>query len=204
MPDLSHELRHAGLVCGVDEAGRGPLAGPVVAAAVILPPHFDAKAAAKINDSKKLSATARAAMFDAITAGARFGIAEASVAEIDQINILQATFLAMRRAIAALGEPSPGVALIDGNRAPRDLACHAETIIKGDSISLSIAAASILAKVTRDRIMQKLAIDYPAYGWARNAGYGTAAHLLAIKQHGPTPHHRLTFAPLSQEHVIES
>ena len=203
MPDLSHEAAHDGIVCGIDEAGRGPLAGPVIAAAVILPIGFDPVAAAKIDDSKRLPLATREFLYERIILGARWAVGEASVEEIDSVNILQATYLAMTRAVVALGAPGPIMALVDGNRLPPALPCPGRTIVKGDSISLSIAAASIIAKVTRDRLMNRLALAHPHYGWATNAGYGTAAHLRAIKQHGPTPHHRRSFAPLSEENAIK-
>ena len=192
MPDLSLEALHPHPVCGIDEVGCGPLYGPVVAAAVILdrnnlPPD--------LNDSKKLSRPRREAAFEAIQSTAQVGIGEAGVEEIDRVNILQATYLAMTRALAALPTP-PDFALIDGNRIPPDLPCAAESIVKGDSKSASIAAASIIAKVHRDHIMAKLAEAHPGYGWERNAGYGTAEHLRALKELGPTPHHRRSFAPI--------
>lgn len=182
-----------GLVAGVDEAGRGPLAGPVVAAAVILD---ELNPIAGLTDSKKLTAARRETLYDEIRAKALCcSIAEASVEEIDRINILQATYLAMRRAVQALAE-QPEVVLIDGNRAPPQLGCRAETIVGGDAHSYSIAAASIFAKVTRDRYMTKLAETFPGYGWESNRGYGSAQHLDALTLLGPTPHHRMSFAPL--------
>lgn len=194
-PHFLHETLIGGLVTGVDEAGRGPIAGPVVAAAVILNP---AKIPAGIQDSKKLSETKREALFDEICSQAlAYGIAEASVGEIDQINILQASLLAMRRAVEKLS-PAPQHALIDGNKLPLHLPCPATAIVKGDSISLSIAAASILAKVTRDRIMHQLATEYPDYGWAENAGYPTPDHLARLAQFGFTPHHRQSFGPVKK------
>lgn len=189
-PDFSHESLAPSPVCGVDEAGRGPLAGPVVAGAVILhsPPPPG------INDSKKLTATARESLFDALQPLAHIGIGIASVEEIDRLNILQATLLAMKRAVEAL-PVTPAFALIDGNRAPM-LACPARTLVKGDALSLSIASASIVAKVTRDRLMRELAAMHPVYGFEKHAGYGTKAHLEALKTHGPCPAHRLSFAPI--------
>jgi ribonuclease HII len=194
MPDLSREIRLGRLVAGIDEVGRGPLAGPVVAAAVILdrdnlPPELDG-----LDDSKTLSAAARQRYALVIRKTARIGIGAASVAEIDRLNILQATMLAMVRATAALGFV-PDAALVDGNRAPK-LACKVETLIDGDALSLSIAAASVIAKVLRDRAMADLARRYDCYGWERNAGYGTAEHRLALERHGVTPHHRRSFAPV--------
>ncbi len=196
LPDFSTETRARARgfrrIAGVDEAGRGPLAGPVVAAAVILDP---ADIPAGLADSKTLGAARRAAIADEIRARARFAIAEASVTEIDRLNILQASHLAMRRALAAL-EPAPDLALIDGNRMPGDLPCAAETLVRGDAHCLSIAAASILAKVARDAIMVDLAREFPAFGWDRNAGYPVPAHLAGLKRWGVTPYHRRSFAPV--------
>lgn len=194
-PDLTHEARLGGLVAGVDEVGRGPWAGPVVAAAVIIPAHTALPPG--INDSKKLSATRRDALFDALTSHTQFGIGQASVEEIDELNILQATGLAMRRALHALPIP-PDAALIDGNRIPNGLTCRAECLVKGDSRSLSIAVASIIAKVTRDRLMARLAAQHPFYGWEKNAGYGTKAHQEGLRLHGVTPHHRRSFRPIRE------
>ncbi len=191
-PDYSFEAAATAPVCGVDEAGRGPWAGPVVAAAVILNP---ADIPEGLNDSKKLTAKQREALFDEISARAKVGTGITEVAEIDEINILNATYLAMRRAIDALPHP-PAHALIDGNRLPPDLPCTAETIVKGDGRSLSIAAASIIAKVTRDRIMVALAQQFPGYGWEKNAGYGVPAHQEGLKRLGVTPHHRVSFKPI--------
>ena len=191
-PDLSIESTHRGLIAGVDEAGRGPWAGPVVAAAAILDP---AKLPQGINDSKKLTAAKREALFEHILASAHTGVGLASVEEIDRLNILGATKLAMCRAVEALGVV-PDIALIDGNRAPEAMRCRVQTVIGGDAKSLSIAAASIIAKVTRDRIMEKLAREYPGYGWEKNAGYGTAAHQAGLASLGITPHHRQSFAPI--------
>lgn len=205
MPDLSHEWRlgHGAdfPVCGVDEAGRGPLAGPVVAGAVLLPHTAIPVWCADINDSKQVKPAQREAMFARIQANAPYGVGIASVEEIDAVNILQATFLAMVRAVDDLARKMgrmPALALIDGNRAPR-LGCQTETLVEGDALSLSIAAASIIAKVTRDKIMGQLATQYPGYGWERNQGYGTAAHRAALKQLGATPHHRRSFAPVSEQ-----
>lgn len=193
-PDFSLEAAcGARPVCGVDEAGRGPWAGPVVAAAAILDP---ADIPDGLNDSKKLTAKRRETLFGALTDGpALIGVGIASVEEIDALNILEATYLAMRRAVAALPE-APALALIDGNRAPRDLPCACQTVIKGDGRSLSIAAASIVAKVTRDRIMAKLAVAHPGYGWETNQGYGAKAHQEALLRLGVTPHHRRSFKPI--------
>lgn len=192
-PDFSLEKSYGILVAGIDEAGRGPLAGPVVAAAVVFECEPDIKG---INDSKKLDAAKREELFNHITAMSSYGIGIASVQEIDSINILQATFLAMRRAFEAL-KIKPQAALVDGNRAPK-IPCKIQTVVKGDSKSISIAAASILAKVTRDRIMSELAEEHPHYGWEKNAGYGTELHLSGIENHGITPHHRRTFSPIKE------
>jgi len=179
-------------VCGVDEVGRGPWAGPVLAAAVILDP---AQIPAGLNDSKKLTAARREALFEAISATALVAVGAASVAEIDRINILQASFLAMRRAVAGLSTP-PAFALIDGNKIPPRLPCAARAIVKGDGRSLSIAAASIIAKVSRDRLMRALAATNPGYGWETNMGYGTKAHQAGLAKRGVTPHHRVSFKPI--------
>ena len=177
------------LICGVDEAGRGPLAGPVCAAAVILPEHLEIPG---LTDSKKLSDKKRRELFPIIQeqAGA-YGIGLASEAEIDEINILQATFLAMRRALDQLSV-KPEIALIDGNR-ETDFGLPVKTVVKGDSLSANIAAASVLAKVTRDNIMVELAETYPEYGFEIHKGYGTKAHYEALRQYGPCPIHRKTF-----------
>lgn len=176
-------------VCGVDEAGRGPLAGPVCAAAVILPMDCDIPG---LNDSKKLSEKKREALFPVIQEKAvAFGIGWASAEEIDRVNILQATFLAMGRAVEALGVPAD-YALIDGNRMP-PLAIPGEAIVKGDATSASIAAASILAKVSRDRLLCQLDRAHPEYGFAKHKGYGTKAHYEAIRQYGLLPEHRRSF-----------
>jgi ribonuclease HII len=194
MPDFSLESALGGLVCGIDEVGRGPLAGPVLAAAVILDPQrLPSELRDGLDDSKKLTARARETFARALGSCATIGLGAASVAEIDRINILQATHLAMRRAMAAL-PAKPDAALVDGNRAPK-LACRVETVVGGDGRSLSIAAASIVAKVTRDRLMASLALRYKGYGWATNMGYGTEEHRTAIVRLGLTPHHRLSFQP---------
>lgn len=188
---LEHEAFADGfeLVCGVDEAGRGPLAGPVCAAAVILPRDLQIEG---LNDSKKLTDKKRRELFDVITAQAvSYGIAFADEKEIDEINILQATFRAMARAMAAL-DPKPQLALIDGNRAA-DFGLPARTVVKGDSLSASIAAASILAKVTRDRLMERYAETYPQYGFEVHKGYGTKRHYEALRAFGPCEIHRKTF-----------
>ena len=192
-PDFSFEQRaHArGLlrVAGVDEVGRGPLAGPVTAAAVVLNP---ARIPVGLNDSKRLTAAARSRLAEALHEVAEVSVAHASVEEIDRLNILKASHLAMERALAGLDQPA-AFALIDGNMIPDALSCPAEAVIKGDGLCLSIAAASIVAKVTRDRIMEDLAQQHPGYGWERNAGYPTKAHREAILNLGITPHHRRSF-----------
>ena len=177
------------LICGVDEAGRGPLAGPVCAAAVILPEHLQIPG---LNDSKKLTDKKRRELFPVIQEQAiAYGIGLASEQEIDEINILQATFLAMRRALDQL-TVRPEIALIDGNR-ETDFGLPVKTVVKGDSLSANIAAASILAKVTRDNIMVELAQQYPEYGFEIHKGYGTKAHYEALRTYGPCPIHRKTF-----------
>jgi ribonuclease HII len=183
------------LVAGVDEAGRGPLAGPVVAAAVILPSDL---AGAGFDDSKKLSAARREQLFAFLTSHAEvlWATGEASVEEIDRLNILRATHLAMVRAIAALPR-EPGHALVDG-RPVRGLPVPHTAVVGGDGLSVSIAAASIMAKVTRDRLMMELDADYPQYGFARHKGYGVPGHLEALRRHGPSPAHRRSFAPVAQ------
>jgi ribonuclease HII len=196
LPDfaLENELgaEFGGPIAGIDEAGRGPWAGPVVAAAVILDPNT---APTGLDDSKRLSAAARASLYDEIMEAHQAGIGIADVARIDRDNILQATLWAMARALEGVGG-SPAAALVDGNRAPK-LACPCRTVIGGDHLSLSIAAASIIAKVTRDRLMEVLANDHPAYGWERNKGYGTKLHAEALAHHGVTPHHRRSFKPVA-------
>ncbi|WP_223181399.1 ribonuclease HII [Sphingopyxis sp. LK2115] len=186
----------ADMIVGVDEAGRGPLAGPVVAAAVLL----CEEGIAGLDDSKKLSAKRRIALEAEIRARCRWGIGEASVAEIDSVNILQATFLAMTRAVEAL-EIDPDEILVDGNRLPR-WRYKARAIVGGDALHPCISAASILAKQHRDRLMIAAARDYPAFGWESNMGYGTAQHLAALRQYGPTPHHRFSFAPVAQLQLV--
>lgn len=197
MPDFFHERRIGGLVAGVDEVGRGPLAGPVVAAAAILPPGLPEWLLAMIDDSKKLKPARRVAVLEALYEhGAEIALAAASVGEIYRLNILQASFLAMRRAIARLPR-TPTHVLVDGNKAPGG-AIPCTTLVGGDGISLSIAAASIAAKVLRDGLMVRLDTRYPGYGWARNAGYAAATHRAAILRLGATPHHRIGFGPLLQ------
>ena len=188
---IEDECRAQGytVICGVDEAGRGPLAGPVCAAAVILPDKLELPG---LNDSKKLSDKKRRELFPLIKEQAiAYGIGLADEKEIDEINILQATFLAMERAIAQL-EGKADLALIDGNRA-KDFGLPVKTVVKGDSLSASIAAASILAKVTRDDMMEAYAGEYPGYGFEIHKGYGTKAHYAALTEKGPSPIHRMTF-----------
>lgn len=190
-PDLSYEAKHDGRICGVDEAGRGPLAGPVVASAVILDIRNIPEG---LNDSKTLSEQRREHLLNAILDTCYVGIGISEPEEIDRVNILGASMIAMQRAVRALPTP-PEVALIDGNRAP-DLSCKTETIIKGDSKSLSIAAASIVAKVTRDKLMEHADTRYPGYGIATHKGYPTAAHRECIASMGPSPIHRRSFKPV--------
>ena len=195
-PTLDLEQEAGGRVVGVDEVGRGPLSGPVVAAAVILPRDLPAKLADLLDDSKKLRPVAREAAYAALLAsGAEIGLAAASVADIARLNILHASMLAMRRAVNRLPSP-PDLALIDGNRVPK-LECPSRSVVGGDAKSLSIAAASIVAKVVRDRLMTRLDARYPGYGWAENAGYGTPFHLEGLARLGATPHHRKDFAPVA-------
>lgn len=203
MPSWEFEDRFSGIVCGIDEAGRGPWVGPVAAGAVAFLTHqINPELLQNLNDSKKLSATKREHLYDLILAEAdagrlTYGIGLASAAEIDRLNILQATFLAMRRAAEKL-DPVPTQALIDGNRLPADFICPTCCYIGGDGLSYSIAAASILAKVYRDRLMQKLAEQYPFYGFEKNAGYGTKEHIEGIRAHGLTPEHRQSYKPIKQ------
>ena len=199
MPDLELETKliaagHA-RVAGIDEAGRGPLAGPVVAAAVILPEGFECPG---LNDSKKLSAKKRETLYQLLVEapGVIWGCAECSCEEIDQLNILRATHLAMRRAAAAL-PTAPHHCLIDGLPV-KDFPHPYDAVVKGDGKSLSIAAASIIAKVTRDRLMREIDVEFPAYGFARNQGYGTKEHLEALRTQGPCRHHRRSFQPVAQ------
>lgn len=191
-PQFDQQFRDAcgGIVCGVDEAGRGPLAGPVYAAAVILSPYAPIEG---LNDSKKLSEKKREALYDVIMENAvDYCIASASVAEIEELNILGATYLAMTRAVHGLSV-QPDLALIDGNRLPPHLSVAAQTVIKGDAQSESVAAASILAKVTRDRLLIEMDAKYPQYGFAVHKGYGTKTHNAALLKYGPCPEHRLSF-----------
>lgn len=189
--ELEKQLRREGyaLVCGVDEAGRGPLAGPVCAAAVILPEDCDLPG---LNDSKKLTEKKREALYDQITEKAvAYGIAFSTVEEIEEINILSAALLAMNRAISQLPQ-KPDMALIDGNTT-RDIAVPARAIVGGDGKCACIAAASVLAKVTRDRLMLDMAEEYPQYGFEKHKGYGTKVHYAALEEHGPSPIHRMSF-----------
>ena len=194
MPRFTLERRISGPVAGIDEVGRGPLAGPVLAAAVILDP---ARLPKGLDDSKAMTEARRDKAFDDIMARAlAVGIGQASVEEIDTINILHATMLAMRRAVDALSLP-PVHALIDGNRVPPGLPCPGEAVVKGDGKVLSIAAASIIAKVTRDRLMSELDATWPGYNWSKNKGYGTPDHMEALSRLGATPLHRTSFAPVA-------
>lgn len=207
MPGFEIEDTYQGLIAGIDEAGRGPWVGPVVAGAVIFLERnrIDPFLLTHINDSKKLSCKRREELFEMIRQQAEkgvlcYGIGLASAAEIDQMNILQASFLAMRRAVENMGV-IPDMALIDGNKLPQSFVCPTKYVIKGDSISCSIAAASIMAKVFRDRLMQKLALKYPGYGFEKNAGYGTKDHIDGLKKYGVTPEHRKTYRPIKE--IIE-
>jgi ribonuclease HII len=196
LPHFKFERAHPGIVAGCDEVGRGPLAGPVVAAAVILPRRLPRGLSRDIDDSKKLAATTRERLDIEIRQYAMVGLGEASVGEIDSINILRAALLAMRRAVAQLPS-APDFVLVDGNMDPT-LPMPCRTVIGGDGIHLSIAAASIVAKVMRDRLMIALAETHPEYGWTTNAGYGTLHHRNALKRFGPTAHHRMSFAPVRE------
>ncbi len=208
MPDFAIERRVRGVVCGIDEAGRGPLAGPVVAAAVVIDrQRFRGELRRVLDDSKARSREVRESCCRALVAGARrgavsIGVGAAGAREIDRLNLLRASLLAMRRAVAALamarngaGGAAPDIALVDGNIAPQ-LPCAVQTVVKGDALSFSIAAASVVAKVTRDRIMRTLARRYPGYGWETNVGYSTAEHCDGIRRLGVTPHHRRSFEPV--------
>jgi ribonuclease HII len=197
-PDLALQRKYGGLIAGVDEAGRGPWAGPVVAAAVI----FIGKPPAGINDSKQLSPDAREKLFPKILAVAHTGVGISDVETIDGINIYHATHAAMCDAIKNLA-CIPSAVLIDGNRYPK-LDMPAEALVGGDTLSLSIAAASIIAKVTRDRMMRELACDFPHYAWERNKGYGTQEHAAALQQHGVSRHHRRSFRPVWERAMLEA
>ena len=196
-PDYTYETKYLeqgfSLIAGVDEAGRGPWAGPVVASAVILD---ESNIPSGLNDSKKLTEKKREALFEPIKASCLVGVGIVDAAKIDEINILQATMLAMQLAINDLSD-QPDFVLIDGNRSP-NIKTPNEAIKKGDAKSLSIAAASIIAKVTRDRMMQKYDAEFPQYGFAQHKGYGTAKHSLALNQHGPCVIHRMSFAPIKK------
>lgn len=199
MPDLTYERRLPGLVAGIDEAGRGPLAGPVVAAAVILPRQGWPDG---LNDSKALSPKAREHLLNALQKTALIGIGIAEPDEIDRINILGATMMAMQRALLAL-PVAPDSALVDGNRAP-DLPCYVETLVKGDALSLSVAAASIVAKVTRDHLMAVADARFTGFNLSQHKGYPTAAHRAAVAGLGPSPIHRLSFGPCAAARVNRS
>lgn len=200
-PHLHFENEINGIVIGTDEAGRGPLAGPVIAASILLPKNIETyDFAGDIKDSKQLSAKERLRLYQLLTKHFAYAVCEASVSEIDSLNILQASLLAMKRSVLILATQNHlniACVLVDGNKAP-ELPYPTKTIIQGDSISLSIAAASIIAKVTRDRIMQTLSLVHPEYYWHKNQGYGTKQHIEALITHGPTPHHRLSFAPVKR------
>jgi len=189
--------RGARIVAGVDEAGRGPLAGPVVTAAVVFLRGYPDG----LDDSKKLTALQRAALFELILARGTVSIAIASRARIDRMNILRASLWAMSRAIAGLS-CRPDHVLVDGNMLPPDVACGAEAIVDGDALSVSIAAASIIAKVTRDRLMANVGRTYPNYGFERHMGYSTPEHFEALRQHGPCPQHRQSFAPVREQQLL--
>jgi ribonuclease HII len=202
MPTFRYEIqlgrKSGAVICGVDEAGRGPLAGPVVACAAILPlAGISTRLLGALDDSKRLTAEVREAVAIKLRAKAIYALGEASVEEIDRFNILRATFMAMRRAFESL-PVQPSQALIDGNMKP-GLPCAETTVVEGDHLSYSIAAASILAKVARDKMMRELALEHSRYGWERNVGYGTPEHLAAIEAHGLTPHHRVSFRPVYEQ-----
>lgn len=196
-PDLALQRKYGGLIAGVDKAGRGPWAGPVVAAAVI----FVGKPPKGINNSKQLTPEVREALFPKIMAVAHVGVGISDVETIDGINIYHATHAAMCQAIQSL-DCAPSAVLVDGNRYPK-LDMPAEALVGGDGLSLSIAAASIIAKVTRDRMMRELAPEHPQYAWERNKGYGTQEHAAALKQHGTTCHHRQSFRPVWERTIQE-
>jgi ribonuclease HII len=198
VPNFLLEKRAGGRVAGVDEVGRGPLAGPVVAAAVVFPTGVPRRLARLLDDSKKLTPQERHLAFAALRASGRaeIGVGAASVAEIERLNILRAALLAMCRAVARLPQP-PDLVLVDGNQPPK-LGCAVQCVIGGDGRSLSIAAASIVAKVLRDRAMTRLAARFPGYGWYTNVGYATEFHLAALRRLGPTRHHRPSFGTVGQ------
>jgi ribonuclease HII len=198
VPHWKHEIeagiKNGVIVCGVDEVGRGPLAGPVLACAVCLPVDMPRKVTRRLKDSKQIEREEREELSAILRESVPYGVGQADVEEIDRINILRASHLAMLRAFEGL--PSrPAYALVDGNQPP-NLPCPITCIIGGDAISLSIAAASIIAKVARDKIMRELAVTHPVYGWETNVGYSTRDHLTALKEHGPTPYHRRSFRPV--------
>lgn len=203
MPDWRIENQYQGFVCGIDEAGRGPWVGPVVAGAVIfLNRNVSPEILTNLNDSKKLSSVKRERLYNLLLEEEKignitYGIGQASAAEIDELNILQATFLAMGRAAEKL-KIKPQYAIIDGNRLPKSFICPTACIIKGDSLSYSISAASILAKVYRDNLMKEMALKYPYYGFEKNAGYGTKQHIEGLKKHGITPEHRKSYRPIKE------
>ena len=202
MPTFRYEIqlgrKSGAVICGVDEAGRGPLAGPVVACAAILPlAGISTQLLGALDDSKRLSAAVREAVATKLRVKGIWALGEASVEEIDRFNILRATFMAMRRAFESL-PVQPEHAIIDGNMKP-GLPCAETTVVEGDHLSYSIAAASILAKVARDKMMRDLHLEHPRYGWEHNAGYGTAEHRKAIEAYGLTPHHRVSFKPVYEQ-----
>ena len=192
IPDFSLELAHGGTIAGVDEAGRGPLCGPVVAAAVVFP-RFDIDIPVVIRDSKQLSPRSRALAYDWIVANTTWAVGSCSPSEIDELNILWASMRAMERAVAGLSV-IPDLCLVDGNRVPKNLT--GESVVRGDAKSLSIAAASIIAKETRDKIMHDLALKFPQYDWDKNAGYPTKSHLQAIEKYGINEHYRKSYGPV--------
>ena len=193
-PTFDYEYETGGIVAGVDEAGRGPLCGPVVAAAVIFPDK-NVEIPVVIRDSKQMSAAQRDAAYDWITANTVWAVGSCSPAEIDELNILWASMRAMERAVGALAL-QPNFCLIDGNRVPKNL--NGRAVVKGDAKSISIAAASIVAKVTRDRLMHELSLQYPQYNWEKNAGYPTPEHLQAIEKYGINEHYRRSFGPVKK------
>lgn len=196
MPDFELEKAHGGIVCGLDEVGRAPLAGPVVAACVYIQDQsLRKKIWRDVNDSKVLTAEKRKVLALEIKENCAWSLGEACMREIESINIVQASFLAMKRAYESMGQMA-GLALIDGHIVPKDFPCATKAVIKGDAKSVSIAAASIIAKVHRDEMMSKLAEAHPHYGWERNVGYPTPEHMAAIDAHGITDYHRRTFAPV--------
>ena len=203
MPSFDIENNYKGYVAGIDEAGRGPWVGPVVAGAVVfLTRNVDPYLLNHLDDSKKLSSKRREELYEIIQKQVElknlcYGIGLASAKEIDEINILQASFLAMKRAVENL-PVKPDMALIDGNRLPLNFCCPAKCIVKGDSICFSISAASVMAKVYRDRLMQEMAVKYPGYGFEKNAGYGTKEHMEGLQKYGITPEHRKTYKPIQE------